>query len=163
MLEIGKIVNTHGLKGEMKIAPWCDGFDFFKQVKTVFINEKQYEITNSRQQKNLFVIKLSGVDSVDDTPGFINKVVYAKKSTLPELPENTYYIVDLIGLEVFNNGECVGKVYDVLQLKSNDVYVVKSDDGKEILVPAIKEFVKNISIDGNRIDVCLTEEYVDED
>ena len=80
MLEIGKIVNTHGLKGEMKIVPWCDGFDFFKQVKTVFINEKQYEITTSRQQKNLFIIKLSGVDSIDDTPGFINKVVYAKKS-----------------------------------------------------------------------------------
>ncbi len=162
MLEIGKIVNTHGLKGEMKIVPWCDGFDFFKQVKTVFINEKQYEITNSRQQKNLFIIKLSGVDSIDDTPGFINKVVYVKKSSLPELPENTYYIVDLIGLGVYNDGELLGEVQEVLQLKANDVYVVKSQDGKEILVPAIKEVVKNISIDSKRIDVCLMEEYVDE-
>ncbi|MBQ3114949.1 MAG: 16S rRNA processing protein RimM [Clostridia bacterium] len=162
MLEIGKIVNTHGLKGEMKLAPWCDGFDFFKQIKTVYINEKQYEITNSREQKNLFIIKLSGVNSIDDTPEFINKVVFAKKSSLPKLPENTYFIVDLIGLCVYNNGELVGKVDEVLQLKANDVYVVKSDDGKEILVPAIKEIVKGINIDSNRIDVCLTEEYFNE-
>lgn len=162
MLEIGKIVNTHGLKGEMKIAPWCDGFEFFKQIKTVIISDCEYKITSAKEQKNLFIIKLSGVDSIDDTPQFINKIVYVKKDTLPPLPENIFYIADLIGLSVYNDGTLIGKVDDVLQLKSNDVYVVKSESGQEVLIPAIKEIVKNISIENCRIDVCLSEEYIDE-
>ena len=162
MLEIGKIVNTHGLKGEMRFTAWCDGIEFLKAVKSVIINNAQYKLTGVKEHKNVFIIKFDGVDDINDTPAFINQVVYAKRADLPELPENTYFIKDLIGLKVFDGENQIGEIADVFQTPANDVYVVKREAGKDILIPAVKQIVKNVSIKDARIDVELTEEYFDE-
>lgn len=162
MLEIGKIVNTHGLKGEMRFTPWCDGIEFLKNVKKVFINDLVFELVSVRPSKNVFIIKLKGVDNINDTDSFINKVVYAKREDLPELPENTFYIKDLIGLKVYNGEDFVGEINDVFSTPANDVYVVKRSEGKDILIPAIKQIIKNISIGQGRVDAIIPEEYFNE-
>ncbi len=162
MLEIGKIVNTHGLKGEMRFTPWCDGVDFLKAVKSVIINDRQYMLKGVKEHKNVFIIKLDGIDDINDTPEFINQIVYAKRADLPELPENTYFIKDLIGLSVYNDETYIGEISDVFSTPANDVYVVKQDSGKDILIPAIKHIVKSINIAEKCAYVTLTEEYFDE-
>jgi len=162
MLEIGKIVNTHGLKGEMRLTPWCDGIEFLKAVKSVIVNDTPYKLVGVKEHKNVFIIKLDGVDDINDTPKFINQVVYAKRTDLPELPENTYFIKDLIGLKVYDGESFIGEISDVFSTPANDVYVVKRPEGKDILIPAIKQTVKMISLDEQCVYVTLTEEYFDE-
>lgn len=162
MLEIGKIVNTHGLKGDMKVTLWCDGIETFSALKYVYINNNRYSLLSVKPHKGCCLIKLDGINDINDTAPFINKIVCAKRSDLPKLPENTYYIKDLIGASVYNKGELAGKVKDVFSTPANDVYVVETDGGREILIPAVKEFIKKISIENSRIDAELGREYFDE-
>ncbi len=162
MLEIGKIVNTHGLKGEMRFTPWCDGIGFLKNVKKVIVGDDVFTLESVKPHKNVFIIKLSGVNHINDTDAFINKVVYAKREDLPPLPENTFFIKDLIGLKVYNGEDFVGEISDVFSTPANDVYVIKRPEGKDILIPAIKQIVKNISVENQRADVVLSEEYFNE-
>lgn len=163
MLEIGKIVNTHGLKGDMKVTPWCDGTEVFSALENVIVNGREYKLSKAVPHKGCFLIKLSEVNDINDTAPFINKIIYAKRADLPELPENTYYIKDLIGLSVYNGEELLGEIKDVFSTAANDVYVVGGENGKDILIPAVHEIVKNVSVEGGRVDVVLTKGYFDED
>lgn len=154
-IEIGKIINTHGLKGEVKIAPWCDGIEVFDYLDTVYIGDTAYSLLSVREHKNSFLAVLDGVDSIEKAEKLKNKIIKANKDNMPELAEDTYYISDLIGLSVYENERLLGKIYDCFPTGSNDVYAVKSDDGKEILIPAIKQVVKNIDISKSRMEVVL--------
>ncbi len=162
MLEIGKIVNTHGLKGEMRFTPWCDGIGFLKNVKNVIVGDAVFTLESVKPHKNVFIIKLKGVNHINDTESFINKIVFARREDLPKLPENTYFIKDLIGLNVYNGEDLVGEISDVFSTPANDVYVIKRAEGKDILIPAIKQIVKNISIENKRLDAFISEEYFNE-
>lgn len=160
--EIGQIVNTSGLKGVVKVKPFTDDIKKFSNFKTIYISIKkelkEFEIENVRFSKNMVFIKLKGIDTIEDAENYRNLYLKIKRDKDEILDEDSYYIVDLIGCTVFSEDEeFLGKVDDVFSTGSNDVYVVKSDDGKQILIPAIKDVIKKVDIQNKKITVHLME------
>lgn len=152
-LEIGKIVNTHGLKGEVKVTPWCDDVAVFSTLESVFIKTDTLKIENVKFHKNTVIIKFCGVNSIEEAERLRNQILLVSQARLGELKPDTYYIADLIGINVFERDSYLGIVEDCFPTGSNDVYTVRTDDGGEILVPAIFEVVKKIDIEGRRMDI----------
>ena len=159
-LEIGQIVNSYGLKGQMKIVPFTDDITRYSDLKTIYIEInkqlKEYKIEQVKYHKNNVLIKLEGIDDINDTEQFKNCFVKVDRKNAVKLPEDTYFIVDLIGLEVFTEENVLlGKIVDVFPTGSNDVYVVKDELGKQILLPAIGEVIKNVDIPNKKMIVNL--------
>ena len=133
ILEIGQIVNTRGLRGEVKVNSFSEDSKRFEKLSTILVKNKdeykEYEIEKVSYSKNQVILKLKGIDHIDYAEKLRNLYIYVKKSDLGDLPEGTYYIADLIGLDVYTeSGEFLGKVDDILKFnKANDVYVVRSD------------------------------------
>ena len=150
-LEAGKIVTTHGIRGEVKIMPYTDTPELLAEFDRLFIgkNKDEVVIERSRVFKNMVIAKIEGVDTPEDAEKLRNKLLYMHRDDL-ELGEDTYFIQDLIGMEVrdADSDELYGVIDDVMQTGANDVYVVKSAD-KELLVPAIAAVVISTDIDGN--------------
>ena len=147
-LEIGQIVNTRGLRGEVKIMPWCDDPVVFEELEYIIIDHKEYDIEYVKYHKNFVILKLEGIDDINEAEKYRNKTVYVEREMLGELPEGTYYICDLLGCEVrLISGEVLGEIDDVIKTGSNDVYSVKNDLGKPVLIPVIDEVVKEVNID----------------
>lgn len=150
-LEAGKIVNIHGIKGEVKVMPYCDSPELFCQFDRFFLGKEHSEIAvaRSRVQKNMVIAKLEGVDTPEEAEKLRNKMLYMHRDDL-ELDEDTYFIQDLIGVVVKNadTGEIYGKIADVMQTGANDVYVVKGEE-REYLVPAIGDVVVSTDIDAD--------------
>lgn len=164
LIEIGQVAKPQGLKGFIKINPFTDDMQKFKNYKRVFIKNTEYKIEDLKYNKNQVIIKLKGIDTVEEAEKLRNLYLYIDKSDLAELPEDSYYIVDLIGLEVFNeeNNELLGKIEDVFPTGSNDVYVVRSEIGKQILLPAIKDVIKDVNIKDKKMIVKLLKGLEDE-
>ena len=163
--EIGQIVNTSGLKGIVKVKPFTDDIKKFSNFKTIYISIKkelkEFKIENVRFSKNMVFLKLKGIDTIEDAENYRNLYLKIKRDKDEILEKGSYYIVDLIGCMVFSDEEVVlGKIDDVFSTGSNDVYVVKSDDGKQILIPAIKDVVKKVDIQNKKITVHLIEGLV---
>ena len=159
-IEIGQIVNTNGLKGVVKINPFTDDINKFKSLKYIYIqlkNElKKVKIEQVRFNKNQVLLKLEGIDSIEEAEKYRNFYVKTEKETQEELGEDTYYIVDLIGLDVFSDkDEYLGKIDDVFPTGSNDVYVVKDNLGKQILIPAIADVVKKVDLKNKKMIINL--------
>lgn len=159
-LEIGQIVNSYGLKGQMKIVPFTDDITRYSDLKTIYIEInkqlKEYKIEQVKYHKNNVLIKLEGIDDINDTEQFKNCFVKVDRRNAVKLPKDTYFIVDLIGLEVFTEENVLlGKIVDVFPTGSNDVYVVKDELGKQILLPAISEVIKNVDIPNKKMIVNL--------
>ena len=150
-LEAGKIVTTHGIRGEVKIMPYTDTPELLAEFDRLFMGRNKDEVTivRSRVFKNMVIAKIEGVDTPEDAEKLRNKLLYMHRDDL-ELGEDTYFIQDLIGMEVrdADSAELYGVIDDVMQTGANDVYVVKSAD-KELLVPAIADVVISTDIDGN--------------
>jgi len=150
-LEAGKIVTTHGIRGEVKIMPYTDTPELLAEFDRLFMGRNKDEVTivRSRVFKNMVIAKIEGVDTPEDAEKLRNKLLYMHRDDL-ELGEDTYFIQDLIGMEVrdADSDELYGVIDDVMQTGANDVYVVKSAD-KELLVPAIADVVISTDIDGN--------------
>ncbi len=150
-LEAGKIVTTHGIRGEVKIMPYTDTPELLAEFDRLFMGRNKEEVTivRSRVFKNMVIAKIEGVDTPEDAEKLRNKLLYMHRDDL-ELGEDTYFIQDLIGMEVrdADSDELYGVIDDVMQTGANDVYVVKSAD-KELLVPAIADVVISTDIDGN--------------
>lgn len=155
-LEAGEIVNTHGIKGEVKIVPWCDSPEFLCQFKTVYIDNNAVKVDVARPHKNNVIAKLAGIDDIDAAMALKNKVVFIDRSKV-KLPAGRHFIADLIGLDVCDADTdfVYGKITDVLTLPSNEVYVVKGD--KEYMIPAVDEFIVESNIDEGRVRVHLIE------
>jgi len=164
LIEIGQVAKPQGLKGFIKINPFTDDMQKFKNYKRVFIKNTEYKIEDLKYNKNQVIIKLKGIDTVEEAEKLRNLYLYIDKSDLAELPEDSYYIVDLIGLEVFNeeNNELLRKIEDVFPTGSNDVYVVRSEIGKQILLPAIKDVIKDVNIKDKKMIVKLLKGLEDE-
>ena len=154
MMEVGQIVNTHGIRGEIKIQPWCDSPDFLLDFDTYYIDSTPYRVTSSRVHKFCVLASLSGVDTVNAAMVLKNKVVSIDRSNVT-LPEGKHFIADLIGLDVVEekSGQVIGKLADVLTLPAQDVYVVRGD--KEYMIPAVKEFIHETDLSAGRITVSL--------
>ena len=158
-LEIGQIVNTFGIKGEVKVVPFTDDISRFDELKKVYIKnknqEKQYKIENVKYHKNMVLIKFSGIDKIEDAEMLKNKYLEIDREDAIPLEEGTYFIADLIGLEVYTeDGNLLGKVEDIYNTGSKDIYVVKDELGKQVLLPGIDEVIKEVKLD-DRIIVHL--------
>ena len=160
--EIGQIVNTSGLKGEIKVKPFTDDITKFNNFKTIYVSVKkelkEFEIEHVRFSKNMIFLKLKGIDTIEEAENYRNLYLKIKRDKDEKLEEGVYYVVDLIGCTVYtDDNQILGKVDDVFSTGSNDVYVVKNEIGKQILLPAIKEVIKQIDINNKIITVNLLE------
>ena len=161
-METGKIVNVHGLKGEVKVYPWCDSPEVLCQFDVLYTNKGTVpmEVQSSRIQKNMVLIKFKGIDTIEQAEELKNKALYIDREDV-ELEEGTYFIQDLIGLQVFDadTNEYYGVLSDVLETGANDVYTIKNEElHKEFLIPAIPDVVVSTDIKGNRMTIRPLEE-----
>lgn len=154
-LECGKIVTTHGVRGEVKVQPWCDGPAFLKEFRTFYLDREgtsPIQAVSVKAVGNMGVIKFEGVDTVEQAMALRNRVLYIKRSEA-KLAEGDYFIQDLIGLEVVDF-DCpehrYGKLTDVSQTGANDVYHIATEQG-EVLIPAIKQVVRSVELDAGRM------------
>jgi len=163
-IEIGKVANTHALKGEIKVQPWCDDPEIFNELEYIFINDLKYEIERTRIHKGMVITKLYGVDSINDAELLKNSVIYVERKQLGELPPGVYYITDLINCRVeTEQGVYLGDVGDVIKTGSNDVYVLKNTKSKkEILIPVLPETILNVDTENKVIVVSLLKGLIDE-
>ena len=158
IIEFGKIVNTHGLKGEVKVYSYTDNVSKILKLKKVFINNVWYKIESIKLFKNMFLMKLSGVDNINTTTSLINSMVYREIEQNESNEEQGYFIQDLIGLEVLDeNLKKIGVLTEVLKTGANDVYEITDNNGKIIYIPAIKDVVKKIDIHSKKIVIKLME------
>ena len=160
--EIGQIVNTYGIKGFLKVVPFTDDAKRFEKLKSVYIELKGQKeeaiIEEVKYSKNLVLLKIKGIDTIEQAEKYKNATLKIDRENAVELPENTYFVVDLIGLDVYTlEGENLGKVEDIFKTGSNDVYVVKDSLGKQILLPAIESVIKQVDLKNSKIIVNLLE------
>ena len=143
-LEIGKIVTVHGLRGDVKVQPWCDSPEFLCAFPVLYLGKekKEVEVIDARVQKNMAVLRLGGYETVEQAETLRNQMLYLHREDV-ELEDGTYFVQDLMGLEVLDadSGVSYGILKDVLQTGANDVYVVQSEGGKEVLIPAIPDVI----------------------
>lgn len=159
-LEVGQIVNTFGVRGEVKVVPYTDDITRFNKLKKVYIQKKagmeEYEIENVRYHKNMVIIKFKKVDDMNTAELLKNLYLKIDREDAIKLPKDTYFIADLIGLDVYTDeGILLGKVDDIYSTGSNDIYVVKDEKGKQILLPAIPDVLKEIDLDNEKIIVHI--------
>ena len=148
-LEVGQIVTTHGIKGEVRLNPCCDPDDL-KAAKHLYFDggAKCFDVERARPHKNVYVIKLAGIDMPDEAVKLRGRTAYMSRGEIP-LPEGSYFIQDVIGLSVVDADSKVryGELSDVAQTGANDIYCVKRDDGSEVWIPAIKQVIVSTDVD----------------
>jgi 16S rRNA processing protein RimM len=149
-LESGKIVGTHGIKGEVRIDPWCDSPEFLCAFKKLYLDEngETFIEVKSRPHKNITLAKIKGVDTIEQAERLRGKVVYIDRADVA-LEEGVNFVQDLLGLEVIDadSGEAYGKITDVLRTGANDVYEITDSDGRKYLIPVIDEVIISRNID----------------
>lgn len=160
LLEIGQIVNTYGIKGFVKVVPYTDNKKRFEDLKNIYVEQGKklntYLIEEVKYSKDLVLLKLKGIDDINQAEILKNCYLKIDRKDAVDLPKDTFFIVDLIGLEVVTQeNRVLGKLIDIFPTGSNDVYVVKDEKGKQILLPAIKDVIKKIDIESKTITVCL--------
>ena len=151
-LELGQIVNTFGIKGQVKVKPFTDDIKKFDKLKEIYIEKKHelklFQIEKVNYSKNMVILKLKGIESPEEAESLRNSYLKIDRKDAKKLPEGTYYIADLIGLDVYTDeNELLGKVDYIYNTGSNDIYVVKDEQGKEILLPAIKDVLKQVDLE----------------
>ncbi len=156
-LDSGKIVGTHGIKGEVRIEPWCDSPEFLCAFKKLYLDEngQTFIEVKSRPHKNITLSKIKGVDTIEQAERLRGKVVYINRDDIT-LESGVNFVQDLIGLEVKDseNGKVYGKITDVLRTGANDVYEITDSQNKKYLAPVIDEVVVKIDVDGGFVLIC---------
>lgn len=165
-LEAGKIVNTHGLRGEVKLVPWTDAPETFENIDYVYIKKKtgeeRLDIENMKYQKNNLILKFRQIQSIEEAEKLKNKTVYIDREVLGELPEGVYYIADIIGLETVDTaGNVIGTVADIFNTGSNDIYEIKRDGKKNLLLPHIDDVI-TVELENSRVVVRIPKGLEDE-
>ena len=159
-LEIGQIVNTFGIKGMVKVKPFTDNIERFNNLEKIYIKNKsgqtEYKIQEVKYHKNMVLIKFEGIENPEQADLLRNSYLMVDRETEEPLEAGRYYIVDMIGLDVFtDDNEYLGKLEDIYNTGSNDIYVVKNELGKQVLLPAIEDVIKNIDMDNKKVIVHL--------
>jgi 16S rRNA processing protein RimM len=149
-LAIGQIINTHGLKGEVKVYPLTDDIRRFRKLKEIYIDRTLVKILWCKLQSDKVIFKLEGIETIEHAQEYKDKYIEVKREDAVKLSEGEHFIADLIGCKVFDENSIeLGEVYDVIQTPSNDVYWVKGTT--EVLVPALKTIVSNINVENRKI------------
>lgn len=154
-LELGQIVSTHGIKGEMRFNPWCDKPEFVKKFKTLYFDkngEKSIKVKAARPHGNMVILMLEDIDTVEKAQSLKNTVLYMKRSDA-HLPKGTWFVQELFDCTVIddNNGKVLGTIVDVSETGANDVWHIKTPKGNEVLIPAIKQVIVNVDVEKGEI------------
>ena len=155
-LQTGKIVSTHGVRGEVKLLPWADSPEFLLQFHTLYLDGKPFRVEQSRVQKTCVLLKLEGIDTVEAASGLRDKIVSIARADA-RLPEGSVFIADLLGLPVYDGDVLLGRLTEVMPTPANDVYIVRAEDGQEHLIPAVPDFILERNLDKGYIRVRLIE------
>ncbi|MDF2907994.1 MAG: rimM [Herbinix sp.] len=159
-LRVGVITTTHGVRGEVKVFPTTDDPNRYKDLKKVFLDTGKellpFEIEGVKFFKQLVILKFKGIDNINDVEKYRGKDLMIPREDAVALEEGEYFIFDLIDSAVFTeDGKELGVLSEILSTAANDVYVVKTSAGKEILIPSIKECILDIDVDNKKIVVHL--------
>lgn len=162
ILRVGKIVNTHGLKGEVKVIPLTDDPKRYNELEFVLIDGVKRNIEGCKYQKDRVIVKVEGINSIEEAEKYKNKYMEIPREYAVPLEEDTYYIADIIGCSVYDTeGKNLGEVYDVIQTKNNDVYWIRKP--KELLIPVLLDIVMDIDVEDKKIVIKPVGEWQDED
>lgn len=162
LFKIGQIINTHGIKGEVKVYPLTEDVNKFKRLKTVLVGGVKMNILGVKFQKDRVILKIDGIDTMNDAEGYKQKYIEIPREDEPKLPEDTYYVSDLKECVVYDTNEKeLGKVFDVISTRNNDVYWIKQP--KELLIPVLRDIVLSVDIDCKKIVIRPVGEWQDED
>lgn len=154
-LELGEIVGTHGVRGEMRLNPWCDTADFATKFNTLYFDaegNKKAAVLSSRVHGNIVLLKLESVDTMEKAQALRGTVLYIDRDNAC-LPDNTWFVEDLLGCRVVEDGTdtVYGTLTDIQKYPANDVWTVKTESGKEVLMPAVKEVVISADIENKTV------------
>ena len=158
-------VNHFGIKGMLKVNPFTNDISQFKTLGTVLVEKNgkliEMQIEEVKFSKNQILLKLKGIETIEEAEKYRNCYLKIAREKAKKLPKDTYFIADLIGLEVYtDSGELLGKVDDIYNSGSADIYVIKNELGKQILLPGIKDVIKEIDVDNEKIIVHLIDGLV---
>lgn len=154
-LEIGQIVSTHGIKGELRVNPWCDAPEFMKRFQTLYFDakgEKAVNVTACRPHGNIVILKLEGIDTVEQAQRLRSKILFMNRRDA-KLDAGDWFIQDLIGCTVYdadNENRIYGKISDVSETGANDIWFIENN-GKEYIIPAIKDVVINVEAENGAV------------
>ncbi len=151
-IEAGEIVTTHGVRGEVKVLCFLDDPEMLTDFERCRVGGKEYQLEEVRVQKTCNLVKLSGIDTMEKAQALRGKVLELYRE---DIDAEVIFAAELVGVEVFAEGESIGKITDVLDYPGNAVYVVKG--AKEYMIPAVKAFILSTDVDGNRMEVRLLE------
>lgn len=151
-LEAGEIVTTHGVRGEMKILPWSDGPEFLQDFERIRIDGADYSVESCRIQKTCNLLKVKGIDTVEQAQAMRGKTVEVYRE---DAPEDVIFVAELIGIRVIADGAEIGVITDVLDYPGNKVYMVEGDHS--YMIPAVKEFVLSTDLDAGLMQVRIIE------
>ncbi len=148
-LEVGQIVSTHGIKGEIRLNPWCDSPAFLKQFRTLYFDnagEKAIGVVSARPHSNIVIMKLEGVDTIEQAQALRNKILYINRD---DVSKDTVFVQDLIDCEVRDaeTGEVYGKIKRVSENPANNIWHIVNEKGEEFLFPAVKPFIEKTDTD----------------
>lgn len=162
MLRVGVVTTTHGIAGEVKVFPTTDDPKRFKKLKKVLLDTgrgmQELEIVQVKFFKNLVILKFRDHNKIEDVMAFKGHDLLVTRDNAVKLDEDENFICDLIGMQVYDEeGNCLGELTDVLQTGANDVYEVELTDGREVLIPAIKQCILDVDVENNKMIVHLLE------
>lgn len=154
LLEVGEIVAPHGIHGEVKLLPWADSPEFVLDFDRLYLKEQWYGVERSRVQKTCVLLKLRGVDTPEDAARLVHAVASIHREDV-QLEEGTYFIADLVGLQVLSEGQPIGRLKEVISMPGNDVYVVQGK--KKYMIPVVRQFVEEPDFEAGTLTVHLIE------
>lgn len=162
ILQVGAVTSTHGLAGEVKVFPTTDDPKRFRKLKYVLVDTgngmKELEVAGVKFFKQMVILKFRGHDRIEDVMGYKGKPLFVTRENAVKLKKNEYFIADLIGMQVFTeDGGLLGELTDVLQTGANDVYEVSMEDGRKVLIPAIRQCILDVDTAGEKMTVHLLE------
>lgn len=157
---VGQIINTHGVKGEVKVYPLTDDIRRFRKLTEVYIDNEVKKIKWCKIQPDKVILKLEGIESVEEAFKLKTKYISIPREETADLKENQYFIADIKGCSVFDENEnYLGKVYDVISTKNNDVYWIKRKDMEDLLIPALKDIVISVDINSSKIIIKAVDKW----
>ena len=155
-LECGKVVSTHGVRGEVKVQPWCDTPEFLLDFKTLYLEQgkKPVKVESARVHKGMVLLKVAGIDTLDGAVTLRGRILYIDREDAP-VEEGRYFIQDLLGMTVLDadSGAVYGKLTDVIPTGANDVYEITTPEGKQLLAPAIPQVVVETDVAGRTMRI----------
>lgn len=165
LLQVGVISSTHGVRGEVKVFPTTDDVKRFKKLKKVILDtgkeQLPLEIEGVKSFKQFVILKFRGIDNINDIEKYKGKRLLVDREHAVKLKKDEYFIADMIGMDVFTeDGELFGALKDVMETGANDVYIIEMSDGKEVLVPAIKQCILDVDIENRKMVIHLLEGLV---